>query len=77
MGQAISSTLDLETRLTTIVSRAVQLTGLDGGVVFDNDETAEEFIQRAAAETGGISRKLVGAFDTRRAKGRPDGRPSP
>src|SRR5262245_8140922 len=42
VGQAISSTLDLETVLTTIVSRAVQLSGLDGGVVFEYDEPAEE-----------------------------------
>jgi len=54
VGQAISSTLDLETVLTTIVSRAVQLTGMEGGVVFEYDEVAEEFVQRAAAETGGI-----------------------
>src|SRR5215813_7844787 len=47
VGQAISSTLDLETVLTTIVSRAVQLSGLDGGVVFEYDEAAEEFVQRA------------------------------
>jgi GAF domain-containing protein len=33
VGQAISSTLDLETVLKTIVSRAVQLTGLDGGTL--------------------------------------------
>ena len=33
--------------LTTIVSRAVELSGLDGGVVFEYDETAEEFVQRA------------------------------
>src|SRR5262249_14793868 len=30
VGRAISSTLDLETVLTTIVSRAVELSGLDG-----------------------------------------------
>ena len=53
VGQAISSTLDLETVLSTIVSRAVQLSGLDGGVVFEYDEAAEEFIQRVATETGG------------------------
>src|SRR5207253_6217860 len=53
VGQAISSTLDLDMVLTTIVSRAVQLSGLDGGVLFEYDETAEEFVQRAAAETGG------------------------
>jgi len=39
--------------LTTIVSRAVELSGLDGGVLFEYHEAAEEFVQRAAAETGG------------------------
>jgi GAF domain-containing protein len=53
VGRAVSSTLDLETVLTTIVSRAVQLSGLDGGVVFEYDEAAEEFLQRVATETGG------------------------
>jgi len=53
VGRAVSSTLDLETVLTTIVSRAVQLSGLDGGVVFEYDATAEEFVQRAATTTGG------------------------
>jgi GAF domain-containing protein/CheY-like chemotaxis protein/anti-sigma regulatory factor (Ser/Thr protein kinase) len=48
VGQAVSSSLDLETVLTTIVSRAVELSGLDGGVVFEYDETAEEFEQRAS-----------------------------
>jgi GAF domain-containing protein len=53
VGRAVSSTLDLETVLTTIVSRAVELSGLDGGVVFEYDESAEEFVHRAATETGG------------------------
>jgi GAF domain-containing protein len=57
VGQAVSSSLDLETVLTTIVSRAVQLPGLDGGVVFEYDEAAETFVQRAATE----SRALVAA----------------
>jgi GAF domain-containing protein len=52
VGRAVSSTLDLETVLTTIVSRAVQLSGLDGGVVFEYEEGAEEFVQRVATETG-------------------------
>jgi GAF domain-containing protein len=52
VGRAVSSTLDLETVLTTIVSRAVQLSGLDGGVVFEYDAAAEEFVQRVATETG-------------------------
>jgi len=53
VGQAVSSSLDLETVLTTIVSRAVQLTEVDGGVIFEYDETAEEFAQRAATEQAG------------------------
>ena len=54
VGRAVGSTLDLETVLTTIVARAVELSGLDGGVVFEYDEGTEEFAQRAAAETGGV-----------------------
>jgi len=53
VGQAISSTLDLGTVLNAIVSRAVQLSGLDGGVVFEYDEAAEEFAQRAMTGTSG------------------------
>ena len=53
VGRAVSSTLDLETVLTTIVSRAVQLSGLDGGVVHEYDEGTEELVQRAQAGTGG------------------------
>jgi GAF domain-containing protein/anti-sigma regulatory factor (Ser/Thr protein kinase) len=53
VGRAVSSTLDLETVLTTIVSRAVLLSGLDGGVVFEYDENTEEFVQRAATDPGG------------------------
>jgi two-component system, NtrC family, sensor kinase len=53
VGRAVSSTLDLETVLTTIVSRAVELSGLDGGVVFEYEEAAQEFVQRAATERAG------------------------
>jgi GAF domain-containing protein/anti-sigma regulatory factor (Ser/Thr protein kinase) len=48
VGQAISSTLDLETVLKTIVARAVQLTGLDAGAIYEYDESREEFHLRAA-----------------------------
>ena len=54
VGRAVSSSLDLDTVLSTIVSRAVQLSGLDGGVVFEYDEAEEEFVQRVATETGGV-----------------------
>ena len=55
VGRAVSSTLDLETVLTTIVSRAVELSGLDGGVVFEYDEGAEEFVQRATTVSGALA----------------------
>jgi GAF domain-containing protein len=59
VGQAVSSSLDLETVLTTIVSRAVELSGLDGGVIFEYDEAAEEFVQRVATGTALPSGRAV------------------
>ena len=47
VGRAVSSTLDLETVLTTIVSRANQLSGTDAGAIYEYDEQAEEFHLRA------------------------------
>jgi len=47
VGQAVSSTLDLESVLSTIVYRATQLTGMDGGSIWEYDETREEFYLRA------------------------------
>jgi GAF domain-containing protein len=69
VGQAISSTLDLKTVLTTIVSRAVQLSGLDGGVVFEYDEGTEEFVDRAATETGGTLAEARRTTRVRRGEG--------
>ena len=45
----MSSTLDLETVLTRIVSHAVQLSGTDGGAIYEYDEQSEEFLLRATA----------------------------
>ncbi len=47
VGQAVSSTLDVETVLTTIVARAVQLSGTDAGVIYEYDEATETFQFRA------------------------------
>jgi GAF domain-containing protein len=67
VGRAVSSTLDLETVLSTIVSRAIQLSRTDGGSVYEYDEATEEFSLRA-------SRDLPEAYveqvrDTRPRKG--------
>ena len=41
VGQAVSSTLDLQTVLSTIVGHAVQLSGTDGGVIYEYDEASQ------------------------------------
>jgi signal transduction histidine kinase len=48
VSQAVSSTLDLETVLGTIASHAVQLSGTDSGVIYEFDETNQEFNLRAS-----------------------------
>jgi len=47
VGQAISSTLDLQTVLGTIVARATELSGTDAGVIYEYDEQREIFVPRA------------------------------
>jgi PAS domain S-box-containing protein len=48
VSQAVSSTLDLETVLATIVSRAVQLSGSYSGIVYEYDEATEAFHARGS-----------------------------
>ena len=48
VGRAVSSTLDLQTVLTTIVSRAVELSGTSGGVIYEHDEVTGAFGLRAS-----------------------------
>ena len=45
VSQAVSSSLDLETVLNTIVARAVELAGAHGGVIYEYDETKQQFDQ--------------------------------
>ena len=47
VGQAISSTLDLQTVLSTIVARATQLAGADAGIIYEYDAEREVFEPRA------------------------------
>jgi signal transduction histidine kinase len=48
VSRAVSSTLDLDTVLATIVSRAVELSGSDQGIVYEFDEGSQVFHARAA-----------------------------
>ncbi|MDO8476040.1 MAG: GAF domain-containing protein [Candidatus Rokubacteria bacterium] len=47
VSRAVNSTLDVETVLNTIVSRASQLAGADSCSIFEYDEAAEQFELRA------------------------------
>jgi signal transduction histidine kinase len=47
VGQAVSSTLELENVLTTIVAHADQLSGADGGAIYEYDEATERFFLSA------------------------------
>jgi len=48
VGQAVSSTLDLQTVLSTIVGHAVQLSATSGGIIYEYDEAKQEFHLRAS-----------------------------
>jgi signal transduction histidine kinase len=48
VGQALSSSLDLPTVLTTIVANATRLSGADGGVVYEYDDADGVFVLRAS-----------------------------
>jgi GAF domain-containing protein len=61
VGQAVSSTLDLQTVLSTIVGHAVQLSGTNGGVIYEYDEAAENFLLRASCR---MEEALVDALRT-------------
>jgi signal transduction histidine kinase len=43
VSQAVNSTIDLETVLSTIVAKAVQLSGTEAGTIYVFDETSREF----------------------------------
>jgi len=47
VGRAVSSTLDLDTVLTTIISRANQLSGTEGGLIYEYNDVTEELHLRA------------------------------
>jgi len=57
--QAVNSTLDLETVLSTIVAKAVQLSSTDSGVIYVFDELDQTFRVRA---TYGLSEDVIAAL---------------
>jgi len=59
VSQAVNSTLDLETVLSTIVTKAVQLSGTEAGAIYVFDELQREFHLRA---TFGMEQELIDAI---------------
>jgi GAF domain-containing protein len=62
VSQAVNSTLDLETVLSTIVAKAVQLSGAEAGAIYGYDEQWREFRLRA---TYGMDQGLIDALSQR------------
>ncbi|HMC36394.1 MAG TPA: ATP-binding protein, partial [Actinomycetota bacterium] len=56
VGQSVSSTLDLQTVLTTIAARAVQFSGTSGGTIREYDEATQTFHLRA---THNVEKDLI------------------
>jgi len=56
VSQAVNSTVDLETVLTTIVAKATQLSSTEAGAIYVFDDTAQEFRLRA---THGLEESAV------------------
>jgi signal transduction histidine kinase len=63
VSQAVNSTLNLETVLSTIVAKAVQLSGTEAGAIYVFDELQREFHLRA---TYGMDQELIEALGQRR-----------
>jgi signal transduction histidine kinase len=63
VSQAINSTLDIEAVLTTIVAKAVQLSGTEAGTIYTFDESRQEFRLRASH---GMDEAMIAAIRDRR-----------
>jgi two-component system, NtrC family, sensor kinase len=62
VSQAVNSTLELETVLSTIVANAVQLSGTEAGAIYVFDDLQREFHLRA---TYGMDQSLIDALTQR------------
>jgi GAF domain-containing protein len=62
VSQAVNSTLDLENVLSTIVAKAVELSGTEAGAIYGYDEQSREFRLRA---TYGMDQELIEALTQR------------
>jgi GAF domain-containing protein len=63
VSQAVNSTVDLETVLTTIVAKATQLSSTEAGTIYVFDDAAQEFRLRA---TYGMDDKIIAEIKDRK-----------
>src|SRR6516165_9618738 len=63
--RAVNSSLDLDTVLATIISRAAQLSEADEGTIYEYDETEEVFVPKSAF---GMSAERVAGLRERRVR---------
>ena len=70
VSQAVNSTIDLETVLTTIVAKATQLSGTEAGAIYVFDEDSQEFRLRA---TYGMDDAIIAEIRDRHIQHRRDG----
>jgi signal transduction histidine kinase len=69
VGRAVSSTLDLDTVLATIIRRANQLSGTDFGVIYEYDDATEHFRLRATENLDAELAELLRAMPLARGEG--------
>jgi len=65
VSQAVNSTIDLQTVLSTIIAKAVQLSGTEAGTIYVFDETSQEFQVHASY---GMDEMLIAAIKERRIR---------
>ena len=65
VSQAVNSTIDLQTVLSTIISKAVHLSGTEAGTIYVFDEATQEFQLRASY---GMDEALVAAIKDRNVR---------
>jgi signal transduction histidine kinase/DNA-binding response OmpR family regulator len=80
VGQAVSSSLDPDQVLSTIIMHAVQLSGTDGGSIFEFDDAEEAFVVRTAYGTSAelvdaLRRTHIGLHETLVGRAAKEGRP--
>jgi signal transduction histidine kinase len=69
VSRAVTSTLDVETVLETVVSRARQLAGADGCLIYEYDEGTQQFHSRATNNLDAVYAEALRGMPIRKGEG--------